>query len=1263
MNRKLWVTLLMLGVFLVVVGFTATQADTSNEVEDTLPTPILAFTFEDEAAVFQGEDNMLATCAAKNCPETGVLGRQSLSGALSFDGADNYLTLPTASEAGMDGSFTVVTWLQGSDFSQAEQVILGDSKGEVRLSVRDKRPFMTLNGFNVNSGATRLLDHKWYHVAWRYDAAAGEQALFLDGHLENIGPAQNGVSPTAVLQLGRSGTGSYYKGLLDDISIYDKPLTNGEIFALATYNPHMPTRYVHAIDLNVNLSGATASNAHYEDMFRSFADALYDMSEGGMYLRNIRFGNYSGQKVDVQWPTNCRPNAHVGAYEQSWGRIEMCDYFRRSDGSILEDYTNPTFGSARGGYTLAHEAGHYVLGLLDEYRGSSEPTDIRFPRSSDVPVNYSMMNYGRNAAGQYVDVCKEWYPWWEFWNWGRCKRTGPELRRGDLRWGQLSTRANNTRQTAQHRGYQASGWETLVRPTSQDPAHAQGDRQNWPHLQSHPPNLNALPPAYISAGARNYLTFHWYGSGRRPATSADNTAMPNALVRVYVVDISQSMTAEQLQQVQNALKQRVEQMPDGDSLSIITFSSTPTVIQSFVDVNDTTRDGIKTAIDAIALGDTEVATGDAIELAVTNLTADVPDTVYKSIHVIGTGETTTGITLQAAGDLVEAAFIDLYAYNYETSPDAGYALRDLAEENYGTYAKVSTQNELLNALKAAEEETSFSGFVGIKSDYQSIDSQPAYSTTIAVDDSLGEVEFIIGYWGEVDEDTLLLEDPDQQTIPFDPLEDCEDWSEPGEPLFVCYLDLLDPTPGVWYLHVDTAVGTPEAPIDFIYWADGYMKEDATPFYAFVQSASGESVAMYPEPMVVVAGVRGELPVAGMVVTATVDAPNGEYDIFELRDDGLIPDEIANDGLYTGYLDYWMDGEYFVTVNFSNQGDAIYSDEGVSLHDEVEYDLLGHPLDRYAEFQFSIVDWQTDDHDDDFTNNPTPLTVDNARVSGRIDYDSENWEGVDVDTFVFTPTLTSHIGDPNVFNPDDIYLRVTNLGLEMDPDVYIYDSNGDLVQNVYFEYIPDNSDYLLTPITVTAEMVSQPFYVEVMHWDPNASMGVYKISVGPHMEGDNPPDLGVGVDMIANAPLGESPDGSTPPPNMMVKNGMPGEVVTYTHTITNTGVHADNVLIEALLWPGWSLEFDIPGAPAASTVDGATIISRTVPIPPQGQVSFEVRTTIPADVEIGNVETIFVDATSQTAEKWEYRVFSNVVRVGPMVEEGYSIYLPMLVRNP
>jgi len=90
-------------------------------------------------------------CETGACPQAHVLGRRSQTGAVAFDGVDDCLALPQSASSVLDGSFTVAAWIKGSGFDHAEQVILGDTTGHLRLSVRDKRLFMTLDGAGLRA--------------------------------------------------------------------------------------------------------------------------------------------------------------------------------------------------------------------------------------------------------------------------------------------------------------------------------------------------------------------------------------------------------------------------------------------------------------------------------------------------------------------------------------------------------------------------------------------------------------------------------------------------------------------------------------------------------------------------------------------------------------------------------------------------------------------------------------------------------------------------------------------------------------------------------------------------------------------------------------------------------------------------------------------------------------------------------------------------------------------------------------------------------
>lgn len=81
--------------------------------------------------------------------------------------------------------------------------------------------------------------------------------------------------------------------------------------------------------------------------------------------------------------------------------------------------------------------------------------------------------------------------------------------------------------------------------------------------------------------------------------------------------------------------------------------------------------------------------------------------------------------------------------------------------------------------------------------------------------------------------------------------------------------------------------------------------------------------MYPKPINVYAEVRvGYFPVIQVSVEAQIEGLNQEIVSFQLRDDGAFPDELENDGIYSGSIIKLLKPErYSVSVRASSNGTA------------------------------------------------------------------------------------------------------------------------------------------------------------------------------------------------------------------------------------------------------------------------------------------------------------------------------------------------------
>jgi hypothetical protein len=1089
-------------------------------------------------------------------------------------------------------------------------------------------------GQNGLTGQTKLLAHKWYELGWRYDAGRGEMSVLVDGMAEKIVAGRPSLQRSGPLMLGADPPFTGIPGVVDDLRIYNLPLTGAELVVLQQMDagsraasPDAPTS-ARVLPMTVSIgcipSETTIPRSYFEEAIRHYADAVYEMTEGlhrlgrvEIYTNKARWG-----RANLWWECEAgRANAHIGGYlfADSGFRTQM---FHDPSAEIS-------------GYTAAHEAGHLVYALFDEYREVGGTwTAPSMPQERDTPVAYSIMNNQYRATDTTSYVCVEWYPWWQFWNRGRCVRWEERVQGGDLRWLNLSTRANETRNTAQFRMYAASGWGTLVRPPTQDPRQgaANGTYREWdanyPEFVGYNINLNALPPLQLPAArpaARSALQIVWVqGDGNRVSASGEEESAVNGVVRQYLVDTSAGMTAKRLEVVKTILSQQLDSAREGDVFGLLNFDGNVRERLPLTLINASNRDAIQAAIAALTLGEAEVATGDALFEAYSRLTAEAYLDTARAVYLIGTGAATTGRQPAAMTASFAEAGISVYSFGYNASADDGYILRELADATWGFYTDVEDAQSLLAGLQVADRYTSLTFYSGVKTGYQPLEAGAQYSTDIYVDAGLNLLQATVWFGATPAEFPLEMVAPDGGTATF-PVGQCEEWGTPEAPFTSCVIG-LDASPGVWQLR---GVNNRGADAWIWYFVDGWAQTGVQTYGASVTNTAGD-IVQYPRPIVLNARVYQALDITDATLVGEVNAPDGSYQVFSMSDDGVAPDTTARDGNYAGYVDYWSDGDYWITVQFDNDsGEAAYTNLGVTDQITVEITTIGENFHRYGQTWIRVVDWQADDHANELEDAATLLPPDNTYIPGRID------DAGDVDAFMVNP------GEMGVTNIQELFLRVDTLGLQMDPYVFIYDQDLNILHEEYFEYNPDSNDYLFVPLTMVTP--SEVFYVSVEHYFDEMDTGTYEISVGPRLLGDPMPETGISF-------LNDEAEPYRDIPYPVV----PGGVVTFTHTFTHTGVAADNFIFTAKSWEGWPLTLHVQN----QRVSGMSEIMLNLPSVAAGATfTYHLGVGVPTATEKGTLADIYLTVEAQTAA-WLHTSQINKIGVGDIRQE---LYLPVINR--
>ena len=167
---------------------------------------------------------------------------------MSFDGTDDYVV---SSDFVQTGYVSVSCWVRVSNFAHANRLISNwsgsNTQGYQILMTEgsgSEQKFSTDIGTGDQSFWNRDVDNfsedTWYHLVLTYDGKT--LRLYRDGVLRNENKNASGeiAYSNPDLHLGQRGDGNHSAARIDDVRIYDRPLSTPEIKAL--YNLERPSK-------------------------------------------------------------------------------------------------------------------------------------------------------------------------------------------------------------------------------------------------------------------------------------------------------------------------------------------------------------------------------------------------------------------------------------------------------------------------------------------------------------------------------------------------------------------------------------------------------------------------------------------------------------------------------------------------------------------------------------------------------------------------------------------------------------------------------------------------------------------------------------------------------------------------------------------------------------------------------------------------------------------------------------------------------------
>jgi len=164
-----------------------------------------------------------------------------IRGALLFNGATDYVTIPDGPQFRPTTALTVAGWIKASSWPNntdwANPIL---RKGEANpncweLHAGMGRVSFVLDDYDANSyrGNTVLATNTWYHLAATWDGATVK--LYVNGVLDATPTSRTGSISTDTRPVylgGRWGATDVTNGSVDDVRLYSRALTQPEIAAM-----------------------------------------------------------------------------------------------------------------------------------------------------------------------------------------------------------------------------------------------------------------------------------------------------------------------------------------------------------------------------------------------------------------------------------------------------------------------------------------------------------------------------------------------------------------------------------------------------------------------------------------------------------------------------------------------------------------------------------------------------------------------------------------------------------------------------------------------------------------------------------------------------------------------------------------------------------------------------------------------------------------------------------------------------------------------
>lgn len=602
------------------------------------------------------------------------------------------------------------------------------------------------------------------------------------------------------------------------------------------------------LDITVYFTYAETDFASWEPVFTEFSKLLYDATEKQLQLGKVTFTRCAELKD--------RADVWVLA-DQSGAQAHLNGLGVLGRHMTISQAHKSTAGNAPGQFGLVHEAGHYLWGLRDEYKGVvgqiAQPDPLHFCVSENGTIA-SIMDGGTAVTpnNQRTEFCTASFTATKHWR-GANNGAGQPVK------------------NMQEHHHGQSCWDTMV-------ASRVGALQ-----------LPADEPRSDLGGHQSVVFAQTVGD----------------LALMLLIDRSGSMSGAPIALARQGAQVGVGLLRESQRLGVVSFANDARADLGIAELSASHRADAGRAIGAIAAGG-GTAIGSGLLEAQAQL--DTVDGCSEVIVLLSDGVSNTGPTPNSVLPMLIQKRTRVYCIGLGNANVA--VLTNIATRTHGRFFLARGAGELPGIFQQILAEAQ-GGVLGTNAPEQTISAGEQQSRPFAVSSFADRVLISLGY-APGSTLALRLVTPDNRVIDrtnFTAIPGARFLETSVQQVF----DIPAPQTGAWSTTVVSAAGSGASTYDLV-------TINLAPALSVVASF-GSGQVTYPKPMPVSVQVVAGWPVAGARVNARVTGPGGgTLGEIPLFDDGLPVhgDEAAGDGVYSAlFHGYRGNGIYSFAVDVEN----------------------------------------------------------------------------------------------------------------------------------------------------------------------------------------------------------------------------------------------------------------------------------------------------------------------------------------------------------